>query len=170
MKTLAGLLTTCTLLLLDIGAAIAQSALERARRDEIVSMSDSDPAMAAAFAKARAGLDGFLALLDKPPPDTRLYAVKLLVRDGEKGEYFWVTDLARSGDRFTGQINNTPRSVTTVREGQVMTFGREEIRDWMYVDDRRRRMVGNFTLCALLTRESRKNAEEMKRATGLVCD
>jgi uncharacterized protein YegJ (DUF2314 family) len=170
MRIPASLLATCALLFLDAGLAVAQSALERARRDETVSMSDNDPAMRAAFAKARAGLDGFLALLDKPPPGTRLFAVKLLVRDGERGEYFWVTDLARRGDRFTGQINNTPRSVTTVREGQVMTFDRGEIRDWMYVDDRRQRMVGNFTLCALLTRESLKSAEQMKRATGLVCD
>jgi uncharacterized protein YegJ (DUF2314 family) len=170
MKTCRSLLAACALLLPDTGVAVAQSALERSRRDEIVSMSDNDPAMRAAFEKARAGLDGFLTLLDKPPPGTRLYAVKIVVRDGERGEYFWITDLERNGDRFTGQLNNTPRSVKTVREGQVLTFGREEIRDWMYVDDRQRRMVGNFTACALLTRESRKSADEMKRATGLVCD
>ncbi len=170
MKTPFHLLTACVLLLLDIGAATAQSALERSKRDEIVVMSDDHPAMRAAFEKARAGLDGFLALLDKPPPGTRLYAVKIAIHDGDETEYFWLVELKRSGERFTGRLNNTPRSVKTVREGQVLTFGREEIRDWMYVDDGRRRMVGNFTLCALLTKESRKSAEEMKRATGLVCD
>lgn len=170
MKVPSSLLAACALLLLDTGVAAAQSALERSRRDEVVPMADNDPAMRAAFEKARAGLDGFLALLDKPPPGTRLFAVKLLVRDGDKGEYFWITDLERKGDRFTGRLNNTPRSVATVREGQIMEFGRSEIRDWMYVDDKRQRMVGNFTACALLTKESRKSAEEMKRATGLVCD
>src|SRR5688572_17692085 len=122
MKMPDSLLAACALLLLDTGIAVAQSALERSRRDEIVPMSDNDPAMRAAFEKARAGLDGFLALLDKPPPGTRLYAVKLLVRNGDKGEYFWITDLKRNGDRFTGQLNNTPRSVATVREGQIMEF------------------------------------------------
>jgi len=170
MKPASRLLAACALLLADTGAAIAQSPLERSRRDETVSMSSGDPAMRAAFEKARAGLDGFLALLDKPPPGTRLYAVKLLVRDGDNGEYFWITELKRDGDRFTGRLNNTPRSVATVRAGQVMRFGRDDIVDWMYVDDGQRRMVGNFTACALLTRESAKDVEEMKRATGLVCD
>lgn len=170
MKILGFLLLTSALFLCDIAVVSAQSALERSKRDETVSMSDNDPAMRAAFEKARAGLDGFLALLDEPPPGTRLFAVKLDVRDGDKGEYFWITDLRRNGDRFTGRLNNPPRSVRTVREGQVMNFRREDIRDWMYVDDRQRRMMGNFTLCALLTRESQKSAEEMKRATGLACD
>lgn len=170
MKTPLHLLTACFLLLLDIGAAVAQGALERSKRDEVVVMSDDDPAMRTAFAKARAGLDGFLALLDKPAPDTRLYSVKIAIRDGNVNEFFWLTDLTRNGDRFLGRLNNTPRSVKTVHEGQMLTFSREEIRDWMYVDDARQRMVGNFTLCALLTKESPKSAADMKRATGLVCD
>jgi uncharacterized protein YegJ (DUF2314 family) len=170
MKTPVAPLAVCFLLLLDTGAAIAQSALERSKRDEVTTMSSNEPAMRAAFEKARAGLDGFLALLDKPPPDTRLYSVKIAIRDGNVNEFFWLTDLTRSGDRFLGRLNNTPRSVKTVHEGQMLTFSREEIRDWMYVDDARQRMVGNFTLCALLTKESPKSAAEMKRATGLVCD
>lgn len=170
MKTPLHLLAACGFLLLTIGAAAAQSALERSKRDEIVTMSDNEPAMRAAFEKARAGLDGFLALLDKPTPGTRLYAVKIAIRDGEKTEYFWLVELSRSGDRFFGRLNNTPRSVKTVHEGQALTFSRDEIRDWMYVDDTRRRMFGNFTLCALLTKESPKSAAEMKRETGLVCD
>lgn len=170
MKTPLHLLAACFLLLLDLGGAAAQGMLERSKRDETTTMSSDEPAMRAAFEKARAGLDGFLALLDKPPPDTRLYSVKIAIRDGAAVEFFWLVDLTRSGDRFTGLLNNTPRSVKTVRNGQVLAFGREEILDWMYVDDRRRRMVGNFTLCALLTKESAKSAAEMKRATGLVCD
>jgi uncharacterized protein YegJ (DUF2314 family) len=170
MKPPVALLAACFPLLLDSAAAVAQGALERSRRDEVVTMSDDDPAMRAAFAKARAGLDGFLAQLDKPPPGTSLYAVKIGIRDGEKTEYFWLTELTRSGDRLFGRLNNTPRSVKTVHEGQALTFSRDEIRDWMYIDDGRQRMVGNFTLCALLTKESPKSAADMKRATGLVCD
>jgi uncharacterized protein YegJ (DUF2314 family) len=163
-------------LLLSCGLASAQTTLDRARRDEVVSVPTGNTAMEAAFAKARNTLDGFLALLDSPAPNTDTYTVKLRIVDpGRRAvEYFWVGDLERDGDGFSGRIDNTPRSVTTVREGQVVRFTRAEIYDWMYVDsgflNGKRRMMGNFTLCAILTREKPQEAAEVKRETGLICD
>lgn len=170
MKTIQIVLGASALLLQLTGVAAAQTMLERSRRDEIVNVPAGDAAMEAAFAKARATLDGFLDLLAAPPPGTRLYAVKLRITDGGNVEYFWANNLKRDGDRFSAQINNTPRSVRNVKMGQVMQFTRGEIYDWMYVDDGKRRMMGNFTACALLTRAKPEEAAEMKRATGLVCD
>jgi uncharacterized protein YegJ (DUF2314 family) len=158
------------------GIASAQTALDRARQDKTVSVPTGNAAMEAAFAKARATLDDFLALLDKPPPNTDVYTVKLRIVDpGNRAvEYFWVGDLIRNGDGFSGRIDNTPRSVTNVRQGQVVRFTRAEIYDWMFVDHNfingKRRMVGNFTLCAILTREKPEEAAAVKRETGLVCD
>jgi uncharacterized protein YegJ (DUF2314 family) len=171
MKSMRIIPVLSALCLALAGDALAQTALERARRDEIVNVPAGDAAMEAAFAKARATLDGFLALLAAPPPNTRTYALKIRITDpGRNDEFFWVTDLKRNGDRFSGQINNTPRSVTNVRLGQVVEFGRGEIYDWMYVDERLRRMMGNFTLCALLAREKPEDAASLKRKTGIVCD
>ena len=170
------LIAAVSSLLLLCGNASAQTVMERARQDQIVSVPDGDDAMEAAFAKARATLDDFLALLAKPPPNTGVYTVKLRIVDPRSNavEFFWVGDLNRSGDSFSGRIDNTPRSVTNVREGQVVRFTRAEIYDWMYVDDNfinaNRSMVGNFTLCAILTREKPEEAAAVKRETGLVCD
>jgi uncharacterized protein YegJ (DUF2314 family) len=172
----ARLIAAASALVLLCSIASAQTALERARRDETVSVPAGDDAMEAAFAKARATLDGFLTLLDKPPPNTGVYTVKLRIVDpgNREVEFFWVRDLQRDGDGFSGRIDNTPRSVTTVRQGQVMRFTRAEIYDWMYADanftNARRSIVGNFTLCALLTHEKPDEAAAMKRETGLVCD
>jgi uncharacterized protein YegJ (DUF2314 family) len=152
------------------GIAAGQSILERSRRDETVSVPSGDPAMEAAFAKARATLDQFLAVLDKPPPHIEGHAVKIRITDRGRTEFFWVVDLKRDGDRFRGEINNTPRSVSNVREGQIVEFARGEIYDWLYIDIARQRMVGNFTGCALLAREKPEDAAEMKRATGMTCD
>lgn len=171
-----GLIAAASALVLLGGIASAQTVLDRARRDETTSVPAGNDAMEAAFAKARATLDDFLALLDRPPPNTGVYTVKLRIVDpGNRAvEYFWVRDLRRDGDGFRGRIDNTPRSVTTVRQGQVMRFTRSDIYDWMYADSNfinaRRSIVGNFTLCALLTREKPDEAAAMKRETGLVCD
>jgi uncharacterized protein YegJ (DUF2314 family) len=137
-----------------------------------VSVPSGDAAMEAAFAKARATLDGFIALLDAPPPDTRTYSVKIRISDPARDaiECFWVSRLKRDGDGFSGRIDNTPRSVGTVRLGQVVQFSRAEIYDWLYLDVTNRRMMGNFTLCALLAREKPEAAAAVRRETGLVCD
>lgn len=170
------LVAALSALMLPCGIAPAQTVTDRARRDEVARVPTADSAMEAAFAKARATLDGFLTLLDEPPPNTGTYAVKLRIADpsNRKVEYFWVRGLARDGDGFSGRIDNAPRSVTNVREGQAMRFTRAEIYDWMYVDQNfinaGRSIVGNFTLCALLTREDPDEAAAMKRETGLTCD
>jgi uncharacterized protein YegJ (DUF2314 family) len=170
------LIAVASSLVLQCGITSAQTALERARQDQIVDVPAGDDAMEAAFAKARATLDGFLALLDKPPPNTSIYTVKLRIVDpvSRAAEFFWVGDLKRDGNSFSGRIDNTPRSVTNVREGQRVRFTRAEIYDWMYADSNfinaKRSIVGNFTLCALLTRETPEEAAEVKRDVGAVCD
>ena len=170
------LIAAASSLLLLCGIGSAQTALERSRRDETVAVPAGDDAMEAAFAKARATLDGFLTLLDKPPPNTSVYTVKLRIVDPASGEveFFWVNDLKREDDGFSGRIDNAPRAVTNVREGQRVRFTRAEIYDWMYADSNftnaQRSIVGNFTLCALLVREKPEEADEMKRKFGAVCD
>jgi uncharacterized protein YegJ (DUF2314 family) len=60
--------------------------------------------------------------------------------------------------------------VRTVKFGQRYGFARARIVDWTYIDKGKRAMVGNFTLCALLTKESRSEAEAMKRRFKIDCD
>lgn len=148
--------------------AEAQSVLERARRDEVTTMSDSQPAMQRAFARARASLDQFLTLAANPRAGARGFAVKVGVREGGTTEYFWVTPFQRSGDSFTGRLNNTPRLVSNVRAGQTLRFARSDIVDWMYVESDR--MRGNFTACALLERETPTQRTAFQQQYGLSCD
>ena len=140
---------------------------EAARRDAVSLVATGDPAMEAARAKARAGVDGFLALAARPPAGTGKFAVKLAVRDGAQVEYFWISGFAPKGDGFVGRLDNTPRMVKTVKQGQTMSFRRDDIVDWMYVE--RGAMKGNFTACALLTQEPAAERADYMRRTGLVC-
>jgi uncharacterized protein YegJ (DUF2314 family) len=164
------LLLACALFLGLPAWAPAQSAVDRAKRDEITMVPGDDPAMAAAFKKARDSLDGFIKLLDAPPQDTESYSVKIRISEAGNTEYFWIGNLEREGKRFTGTLNNTPRSVKSVRQGQSMTFTSAEIYDWSYIDRGQHRMVGNFTACALLTHESPESAAAFRKQTGLRCE
>ena len=147
----------------------AASLVDRARKDEAASMPDEDPAMRKAFEAARASLDGFLEKLKSPPTGTGGYAVKVGIRSGTDIEYLWVGNLSIDGDRLSGRIDNAPRTVKTVKAGDTHGFDRADIVDWLYIDRPRRRMHGNFTACALMTREPPKEAAALRKQLGLAC-
>lgn len=166
VQILAALLLTA----LAFPPAAAQGLVDRSRREDIVRMQDEDPAMAAALRKARLTLDDFLRTAASPPANASAFAVKVPVSDDRDTEYFWIVPFSRDGDSFKGRLGNMPRLVRHVREGQEIRFSKSQIVDWMYVDVARRRMHGNFTACALLTKEKKEEAAKFRKLYGLECD
>jgi len=146
----------------------AQSLLDRAERDEIAIVADGDFDMVAAMRKARASLPDFLEAARTAKPPTEGFSVKIAVREGKNAEYFWITPFQTREGRFSGKINNTPRTTRKVAMGQAIEFTESEIVDWMYFDAGK--MKGNFTACALLKREPKRQAEAFKQRFGLDCD
>lgn len=144
---------------------------ERAQADEVALVPAEDAGMRAAFAQARASLDGFLelALAEPAPAGLEGFAVKVPISQDGATEYFWLNDLVVDGDGYSAVVANRPELVTRVEEGQRHRFARAEIVDWMYVDTGTRRMHGNFTACALLAKESPAQAEEFRQQYGLDC-
>ena len=62
------------------------------------------------------------------------FAVKIALL-GEGGpEFFWIYPFAHVGDRFIGQIGNTPLRLAGPKKGDTITFGKRDIVDWMYMD------------------------------------
>lgn len=158
------------LLVATLSAAQAQNLIERVRRDEIAYMTSEEPAMRRAFEQARASLDTFLTKSKAPASGTDGHALKVAISDGKNTEYFWVVDFASDGDQFTGVLNNEPRLVKKHKYGEKIAFRRDQIADWTYMDTANRRMHGNYTACALLTKEPPAQAAEFKRQYGLRCD
>jgi uncharacterized protein YegJ (DUF2314 family) len=151
-------------------AAAAESMSEKAAQDRLVYMADAEPAMRAAFDKAYASLDDFIAKARQAAGGAGTFAVKVGIRDGRDTEYMWLNELHFSGDRLSGRINNQPRMVGSVEYGQTYDFSREQVVDWTYRDEKSGRMMGNFTACALLTKEPAARADAFKRQYGLVCE
>lgn len=138
-----------------------------------------DPAMAAAAAKARAGLEDFLAKLESPPPGTEGYSVKIGMKDDgngvvmsgdqnlEGGEYFWIGNIVRDGDGYRGTLSNEPQFVRNLRKGQDINFASANIFDWMYFDNGK--MKGNATSCPLLKRSAPEEMAFYRDNYGLEC-
>jgi uncharacterized protein YegJ (DUF2314 family) len=145
-----------------------QSLLDKAERDEVVLVARTDPTMAAAMRKAQVSLAEFLALARSPRPGTEGFAVKVAIRQGDDAEYFWIHPFEHKDGRFSGQLNNTPRSVRKVKMGDKIAFTEQEIVDWIYMDNGR--MQGNYTACALLKNASHQEKEAFRRRFGHDCD
>ena len=155
------------LLLLDASAIAASRIEQRIKRDKLAIDDGTGPHMARALRKARETLPDFLALARAPQPDMSVFSVKVAVPTPQGNEYFWVGPFQLEGTRYSGRIGNTPRWATWLKDGSTITFAESEIVDWMYLD--RGAMKGNFTFCALMKNEPKKEAAAMIRKFGVDC-
>ncbi len=146
----------------------AQTLMERARTDQIVTVDAEDAAMKQAYARAQASLDSFLG--DALSSSTRNsgHAVKVRVRDGVGTEYFWVGQVRRSKQGLKGVVDNEPRLVKNVRMGQEIAFAQDAVVDWMY-NAPNGAMQGAFTTCVLLSREKPEEARALAAHLKLRC-
>jgi uncharacterized protein YegJ (DUF2314 family) len=142
--------------------------MDKAKRDEVVTLEKGDPDMAAAFRKARETLPEFLALVRARQTTVSKLAVKIAIPAGDDDEYFWLTEVGQHGNKYAGRINNTPRAAKQVKFGQVIQFTESEIVDWLYMEGGK--MRGNFTACAMLKHEPPNQAEAMRKQYGLSCE
>jgi uncharacterized protein YegJ (DUF2314 family) len=166
------LLSLLALALAVAGAAQAgaQTVLDKIRRDETIWLPKDDPDMATAMHTAREALPQFLALWRAPRPSTSHFAVKVGIHDEARDlvEYFWITPFVEKDGRYSGQIDNEPDTVKTVKLGDTINFGPEEIVDWLYVDGGD--MKGNYTACSLLRRAPRQEAEAAIKRFRMSCE
>ena len=150
-----------------LGLAALSGFAQKRDVNEIVLVGETDPDMVAAIRQARAGLDEFLRLADKPPADVTGLKLKVMIRDPNGTEHFWVSPFRPVGDKFEGILANEPQIVRSVRNGQRISFARDEISDWGYV--RNGRQVGSSTVCVLMKKVPREQADYYRKNHGFDC-
>lgn len=137
-------------------------------KDTTVTIATADPKLKDAKARAVATVDDFLQVALSQKPGTSKHAVKIPITDGQNTEVFWVNHITRQPDgRFSGRIDNTPTLVKTVKTGQTLSFSKDQIVDWVYME--RGRMTGNFTICVLLDETTEPKLSEVQKTFGVDC-
>jgi len=126
--------------------------------DQVIRVSAEDPEMNSAITQARASLDTFLLLARNPPQGAENFKLKVKFSDGDENEHMWVTPFEQNGHTFTGVLADTPETIRTVRAWQTVTFDRSDISDWGY--ERGGKQFGSFTVCVLLKRMSKQEAQQ----------
>ncbi|MEO5693001.1 MAG: DUF2314 domain-containing protein [Usitatibacter sp.] len=142
----------------------ADGVLEKPRR-----VQRNDPAMEAAYARAKESLDGFFELVASKPPHIKTPSVKVRVREGQNVEDFWVTPFSAEAGGFGGFLQNEPATIKKHKLGDPIRFTKADVVDWMYVDQTRKKIVGNYTGCALLARGPASEREKARLQYGLDC-
>ena len=167
MKILPGILLLCAVLAGSM--AIAQERIEEqlGETTEKAFLGITDREMLGAISRARASLDQFLALADNPEPGMSVFKMKVVIRDGEDIEFFWVTPFRRAENGFEGVLANTPDIIRNVRLGETIRFSRDDVTDWGYV--RNGRQVGSFTSCVLFKYLQPQIVDYLRRTNGFDC-
>ena len=171
------------LVLLILTASLLGTSVARADQP-VVPVPSADPAMTAAFAKARSSIDAFLTQWRAPRNGANSFSVKLglidtkyrpgfaIVRPDQPTdaeiEWFWINLVRETGGVYEGTIGNDPESIHNVRLGQTIRFVRDDIGDWMYF--RAGHIVGNATICPALAHAPEADRREMRDRYGVVCD
>jgi len=82
-------------------------------------------------------------------PGLDLSAIKAAFKDPENNrndavEHMWLSDIDFDGDLISATLLNSPNEISSVKKGDQITLGRDQIEDWMYVMDGR--VYGGFTI------------------------
>lgn len=139
--------------------------MEKAARDETISIRSDDVKLREAYALAKSGLEAFLTLAQAPRSGMSDFAVKVGVPAAS--EFLWLAPFKPYGDSFVGHVANTPRNIPNLKYGDRLLFKRDDIVDWKYYEGTV--MKGNYTGCVLLRRETPEQQELFRKRYGLDC-
>jgi uncharacterized protein YegJ (DUF2314 family) len=112
----------------------------------VLAAKDDDPRLVAAVEEARRRWPEFVAALAPPQPE-QTFAVKAPIREGDKVEFMWLSEVRLEGDTVHGALGNDPVELKQVRRGDALQVPRGEVVDWLVVGPQG--MQGGFTVQAL---------------------
>jgi uncharacterized protein YegJ (DUF2314 family) len=159
-------LLAAILLISAFSSVYKQSAIDTVQNEGYVAAAD-DVDMTDAFLQAGKGLESFLAMWKNPPAGTSKFFVKVGMSENGSTEYFWISGFRKEKNGFIGAISEEPQMVTSVKLGDEIKFTKAQIVDWLY--SKNGKMVGNYTQCAILKKQSESERNAFEQQFGLKC-
>jgi len=158
MKRLLAYFFLC--LILSVHSQEKDAAIERTGKSDYIK-SFSEARMRLAIQEAQSNLDTFLNVLQNQPPNTSGFSIRKGFNFGnspENIEFVWIGDVRLVGENLEGQVNNSPVDATYLKKGQTVRVQKDEVADWMYVENNELR--GGYTLVALIHGSPKKEQYE----------
>ena len=160
-------------LLFGLVGCTGQSApkVEEEEKPALFKVSDEDrEEFHLAIQKALETLDEFKKKLESGETEGVTFTLKVLLEapDGVNGEHIWVTDITTKDDEYYGVIDNVPVYTEEVKYGDKMKIKKENISDWMYVENGK--LYGGYTLRLVRSRMTDEEREQFDAMTGLIIE
>lgn len=115
--------------------------------EDTVSISDDDPKVHEAQAKARKAWPEFARAFQAKAGKN--FAVNGRIVEGDNSEYLWLMVTSIDADKVHGTLDNAPVALTTLKMGQDLHVNVSEVDDWIYIG-KDEVPVGGFTRDALM--------------------
>lgn len=120
-----------------------------------------DPSMNAAIIKAKSTIDEFDQALMSNNTSYSDFAIKKRYNAPEGGEHMWIGVIKMEDGGYRGVVNNDAESTKEVKFGDTVLVRKEEITDWMYLDNNV--LKGGYTIREIrnkMKKEERKKFDE----------
>jgi uncharacterized protein YegJ (DUF2314 family) len=122
----------------------ALSVFEGPTHAPVIQIDGDDPRMMAAVEEANRRWPEFVAAFQQRKSPDEIYAIKACFAEGDEAEFMWVSVQKLDGDSIVGRLENSPASIKSVREGDIVRVQRADLNDWLYGNNGQ--SVGGFTM------------------------
>jgi uncharacterized protein YegJ (DUF2314 family) len=100
------------------------------------SVTVEDPSMNSAINKAKSTISEFDQALKSNNPSFTNFAVKKRFKTSDGGgEHMWIAGINLQNGIYKGFVNNDAEKTTEVKYGDTVIVQKDEITDWMYLDN-----------------------------------
>jgi uncharacterized protein YegJ (DUF2314 family) len=123
-----------------------------------------DASMNEAINKAKKTIDEFNKALLSDNPSYSDFAIKKRYKTAEGGEHMWVAGINLVNGNYKGFINNDAEKTTEVKYGDSVIVQKNEITDWMYLDNNILR--GGYTIREVRNQMNKDERIKMDKDLG----
>ena len=142
--------------------------IEREGEPTIYSFTDSDTEMNEAIKTANQTLEKFNDALKSSNPDFSYFALKTRFETPNGGEHIWVRNITFENNQYFGVVDNLPQTSTDVKIGDTIQIVKNNISDWMYIDNQK--LQGGFTVRLIRKRMTERERKQFDTENGLIIE
>jgi len=138
--------------------------IERKGEPPIYSVQNDDAEMNHAIMSAIQTLDSFKVALLSKNKDYKYFALKSRFITPNGSEHIWLKNIILKDKKYVGIVANLPESISDVKLGDTISILKNNITDWMYLDNKKLR--GGFTIRLLRKRMTEPDKKQFDAHSG----
>jgi len=142
--------------------------IERKGEPPIYSVQNDDAEMNQAVLTAIQTLDTFKVALLSKNKDFKYFALKTRFLTPKGSEHIWMRNIILKDKKYVGIVANLPDSIPDVKLGDTISILKNNITDWMYIDNKKLR--GGYTIRLLRKRMTEPEKKQFDAQSEFVID